>query len=661
MYELSLANALRFLSVDMIRQANSGHPGAPLGMADMATVLWNKHLKHNPRNPHFINRDRFILSNGHASALLYSLLHLTGYDLSIEDLKKFRQYQSKTPGHPEFEHTPGVETTTGPLGQGLANAVGMALAEKLLSQEFNMPNFPIIDHYTYVFVGDGCLMEGISHEVCSLAGTLKLGKLIVLYDDNHISIDGNTKGWFDEDVPARFRAYGWQVIPQVDGHHMQAIDQAIEQAKRNQTQPTLICCQTVIGKGAGVNEGSARLHGAPLSVQEIANMRTALSWTEQPFVISDEIYAKWDATTRGEALEDRWRRLFADYQKNYPKQAVELLRRLQHRLPDEFAAHVSVKLQEINFQPHNLATRKASQNSIEYLYTELPELLGGSADLTPSNLTDNPQAHSVTAEKWGNYIHYGVREFGMSAMMNGIFLHGGWRPLGATFLVFSDYARNAIRMAALMKIGVIFIFTHDSIGVGEDGPTHQPIEHLASLRLIPGLNLWRPCDAVESFVAWIAAIESIDKPTVLVFTRQDTTFMRRNKDQLAAIKKGAYVLLQADQPQAVIVATGSEVQLAMEAQKMLQSRGIQVNVVSMPSSSVFDEQSFAYQKSVLPTDLPRMAVEAGSTHDWYRYVGREGRVVGIDHFGASAPADQLFQAFEITVDKIVQEIVDMLS
>ena len=655
------ANALRFLSMDTVQAANSGHPGAPMGMADMADVLWREFLRHNPKNPKFANRDRFVLSNGHASALLYSLLHLSGYNLSADDLKNFRQLHSKTPGHPEYGYTDGVETTTGPLGQGIANAVGMALAEKLLAAEFNRDGFPIVNHHTYVFLGDGCLMEGISHEAASLAGTLGLGKLIVLYDDNNISIDGKVDGWFTENIPQRFESYGWHVVPNVDGHNPDAIRAAIAAAQAETGKPSIICCKTLIGKGAATKEGSHKTHGAPLGAEEIAATRQHLGWPHAPFDIPAEVYAAWDATQKGEKLEAEWNALFADYQAQYPELAAEFARRMAGRLPENFDRAIDAALSKIAQKAEKIATRKASQNSIEVLAKVLPELVGGSADLTPSNLTDWSGSVSVTKNGGGNYIHYGVREFGMAAMMNGMALHGGVKPFGATFLMFSEYARNALRMAALMKINPVFVFTHDSIGLGEDGPTHQPVEQTATLRLIPNMDVWRPCDTAESLIAWAEAVKASDHPSCLIFSRQNLPYIPRSTDTLDKICRGGYVTQEAaGKAQAVIIATGSEVELALNAQKALAEQGIAVSVVSMPCTNVFDRQPAAYRAAVLPADLPKVAVEAGVSDGWYKYVGLNGKVVGLDRFGESAPADELFKLFGFTVDNVVAAVKAVL-
>lgn len=656
-----LANAIRFLSADAIQKANSGHPGAPMGMAEMAEVVWNRFLNHNPANPKFYNRDRFILSNGHASMLLYSLLHLTGYNLSIEDLKNFRQLHSKTPGHPEYGYTDGVETTTGPLGQGIANAVGMALAEKILSAEFNKDGLNIVDHHTYVFMGDGCMMEGISHEACSLAGTLGLGKLIVLYDDNNISIDGKVDGWFTENIPARFESYGWHVVPDVNGHDTAAIAAAVEAARAETGKPSLICCKTLIGKGSANKEGSHKTHGAPLGADEIEATRKHLGWAYPAFEIPQEIYAAWSAKEKGAKLEAEWNALFAQYQAKFPAEAAEFVRRMDKKLPDNFDSYVQTALQEVCAKAETIATRKASQNSIEILAKALPELVGGSADLTPSNLTDWSGSVSVTKNSGGNYIHYGVREFGMGAVMNGLSLHGGVRPFGATFLMFSEYERNALRMAALMKINPIFVFTHDSIGLGEDGPTHQPVEQTATLRLIPNMDVWRPCDTAESLTAWSEAAKAADRPSSLIFSRQNLKFLPRSQEQLENIKRGGYVVSEAaGEAKAVIIATGSEVELALNAQAALANEGIAVRVVSMPSTNVFDRQDAAYRAEVLPSHLPKVAVEAGVSDGWYKYVGTTGAVLGLDRFGESAPAGELFKLFGFTTENLVRIVKSVL-
>ncbi|NMG44529.1 transketolase [Aromatoleum toluvorans] len=658
-----VTGAIRALAMDAVQQANSGHPGAPLGMAEIAEVLWRRYLRHNPANPQWADRDRFVLSNGHGSMLIYALLHLTGYDLPIEELKRFRQLHSKTPGHPEYGYTPGVETTTGPLGQGISNAVGMALAEKMLAAEFNRPGHAIVDHHTYVFLGDGCLMEGISHEVCSLAGTLGLGKLIAFYDDNNISIDGHVDGWFTDNTPKRFEAYGWQVIPNVQGHDAAEIDAAIRAAQANTTQPTLICCKTVIGAGAPNKQGSHDVHGAPLGAAEIAATREHIGWTHAPFEIPADIYAEWNAREKGAALEAGWDERFAAYAKAHPELAAEFSRRVKGELPADWSAHVDAVIAKIVDKAETIATRKASQNSIEAFAPKLPELVGGSADLAGSNLTLWSGAKGVSKETGGNYIYYGVREFGMAAIANGISLHGGLIPYTATFLMFSEYARNALRMAALMKVRQLFVFTHDSIGLGEDGPTHQPVEQTATLRLIPNMDVWRPCDTTESAVAWAHAIERKDGPSCLLFSRQNLPFQARSADQIAAIRRGGYVLSEATggKPQAVIIATGSEVALAMAAQKTLAEAGIAVRVVSMPSTNAFDRQDRAYQAAVLPVGVPRVAVEAGVTDGWRKYVGLEGAVVGLDRFGESAPAGELFKFFGITADAVTAAVKEIVN
>ncbi len=657
-----ITGAIRALAMDAVQQANSGHPGAPMGMAEIAEVLWRHHLRHSPANPKWANRDRFVLSNGHGSMLLYALLHLTGYDLPIDELKRFRQLHSKTPGHPEYGYAPGIETTTGPLGQGITNAVGMALAEKILAAEFNRPGHEVVDHHTYVFLGDGCLMEGISHESCSLAGTWGLGKLIAFYDDNNISIDGHVDGWFTDDTPKRFEAYGWQVIRDVQGHDPVAIEAAIQQAKANTAQPTLICCKTIIGAGAPNKQDSHDVHGAPLGAAEIDAARAHIGWNHAPFHIPADVYAAWDARTRGASLEAQWNAAFAAYRAAYPELAAEFERRMAGDLPADWDAHVAAVLAKVVDKAETIATRKASQNSIEAYAPKLPELLGGSADLAGSNLTLWSGANGVSRTSGGNYVYYGVREFGMAAIANGIALHGGLIPYTATFLMFSEYARNALRMAALMKIRQLFVFTHDSIGLGEDGPTHQPVEQTATLRLIPNMDVWRPCDTTESAVAWASAIERKSGPTSMCFSRQNLPFQVRSVEQVAAIRKGGYVLSEAagGKPQAVIIATGSEVALAMAAQKALADEGVAVRVVSMPSTNVFDRQDAAYKASVLPAGLPRVAVEAGCTDCWYKYVGLEGRVIGIDRFGESAPAGELFKYFGITADAVVQAVKSVL-
>lgn len=650
-----LANAIRALSMDGVQKAKSGHPGAPLGMADMAEALWRGFLRHNPKDPKWANRDRFILSNGHASMLIYSLLHLTGYDLSIEDLKQFRQLDSKTPGHPEYGEVPGVETTTGPLGQGLANAVGFAMAEQMLGDEFNREGFDIVDHYTYVFMGDGCLMEGISHEACSLAGTLGLGKLIALYDSNHISIDGDVSGWFGDDTAKRFQAYHWQV-QEVDGHDGEAIRKAIKAAQEDKDHPSIIICHTTIGKGSPNKQGTAASHGAPLGDEEIALTRKALGWEYPPFVIPQDIYDKWSAVESGAKLEQEWNDLFAKYKAQYPELASEFERRMSGELPVDLAQKAMDWAKSLQDNPAKLATRKAGQNALDFFGALLPEFVGGSADLAPSNLTMNKASVSVTPHQFkGNYIHWGVREFVMCAAMNGILLHGGFRPYGGTFLIFSEYARNAIRMAALMKIPTLFVFTHDSIGVGEDGPTHEPIEQTATLRLVPNLDTWRPCDQVETAVAWLNMVERKDGPSDIVLTRQGLEQMPRTAEQIAAISKGGYILKDCEgTPDLIYIATGSEVALAFHAAEELEKEGKKVRVVSMPCCEVFDRQSAEYKEQILPKAVrARVAIEAGTTTTWYKYVGLDGKVLGLDHYGASAPADLLFKRYGFTVENAV--------
>ena len=656
-----LTNAIRALAMDAVQAANSGHPGMPMGMAEIALALWGRHLRHNPANPKWVDRDRFVLSNGHGSMLLYALLHLTGYDLPMEELKRFRQLHSKTAGHPEYGLAPGVETTTGPLGQGLANAVGMALAERLLAAEFNRPGFDLVDHHTYVSVGDGCLMEGISHEACSLAGTLALGKLIALYDDNRISIDGEVKGWFRDDTPRRFEAYGWHVIPKVDGHDVEAVDRALRAAKAVTDKPSLICCQTVIGKGSPKRAGTAKAHGEALGAEEVAATRAAIGWPHPPFEIPESVYRGWDARERGAALERTWGDKLASYEKAHPELAREFKRRVAGDLPARWSEHSAALLDKVGAKAETVATRKASQNAIEALGLELPELIGGSADLTGSNLTQWSGSKAVGTSGSGNYLFYGVREFGMSAVMNGIALHGGLIPYGGTFLTFSDYSRNALRMAALMKIRSIFVFTHDSIGLGEDGPTHQSIEHAAALRAIPCMDVWRPCDTVESAVAWVAAIERRDGPSSLLFTRQNVPFQKRDSHTVTAIRRGGYILADAQEPRAVIVATGSEVQLAMAAKQKLAEEGVAVRVVSMPCTSLFDRQPPMYRDVVLIPTLPKVAVEAGVSDFWRKYVGLEGVVVGIDRYGESAPGAKLFEHFGFTADNVVKAVKSVLK
>jgi len=658
-----LANAIRALSMDAVQRANSGHPGAPMGMADIAEVLWNDYLQHNPANPHWPNRDRFVLSNGHGSMLIYSLLHLSGYDLPMQELKNFRQLHSLTAGHPEYGYAPGVETTTGPLGQGLTNAVGMALAERVLAAQFNRPGHDVIDHYTYVFAGDGCLMEGISHEACSLAGTLGLGKLIAFYDDNGISIDGEVEGWFTDDTPARFRAYGWQVISSVDGHDPVEIRQAIETARAEGSKPTLICCKTIIGKGAPNKQGSESCHGAPLGADEIAATREALGWHHAPFHIPEDIYGGWDARPAGATREQHWEEAMAAYASAHPGLAAELRRRLSGDLPENFSAQAQAWVEQCQADGQTIASRKASQNCLNAFGPLLPELLGGSADLAGSNLTLWSGAKGVSsADADGNYIYYGVREFGMTAIMNGIALHGGFLPYGATFLIFMEYARNAVRMAALMKLRSILVYTHDSIGLGEDGPTHQPVEQLTSLRTTPNLHTWRPCDTVESAVSWKAALERSKGPTALVFSRQNLAHQPREPGQVAAIARGAYTLVDCNRhPELIFIATGSEVQLAVEAAAQLAAAGRQVRVVSMPCAELFMEQDADYREQVLPSDvLARVAVEAGHADFWYKFVGLDGRVVGMTTFGESAPAAELMQQFGFTVDNVVAVAEEVL-
>ncbi|EPE2666152.1 transketolase [Vibrio parahaemolyticus] len=658
-----LANAIRALSMDGVQQANSGHPGAPMGMADIAEVLWRSHLNHNPSNPEWADRDRFVLSNGHGSMLIYSLLHLSGYELSIDDLKNFRQLHSKTPGHPEYGYAPGIETTTGPLGQGITNAVGMAMAEKVLAAQFNKEGHDIVDHFTYVFMGDGCLMEGISHEACSLAGTLGLGKLIAFWDDNGISIDGHVEGWFSDDTPKRFEAYGWHVIPAVDGHDADAINAAIEAAKAD-PRPTLICTKTIIGFGSPNKSGSHDCHGAPLGAEEIAATRKELGWEHGPFEIPQEVYAEWSAKETGAAKEAAWNEKFAAYEAAYPELAAEFKRRVNGELPAEWEEKASQIIADLQANPANIASRKASQNALEAFGALLPEFMGGSADLAPSNLTMWSGSKSLEANDFsGNYIHYGVREFGMTAIMNGIALHGGFVPYGATFLMFMEYARNAMRMAALMKIQNIQVYTHDSIGLGEDGPTHQPVEQIASLRLTPNMNTWRPCDQVESAVAWKLAIERKDAPTALIFSRQNLAQQPRSAEQVADIAKGGYILKDSDgKPELILIATGSEVELAVKAAEQLTAEGKKVRVVSMPSTDAFDKQDAAYREAVLPSDVTaRIAIEAGIADFWYKYVGFDGRIIGMTTFGESAPADQLFEMFGFTVENVVNTAKELLA
>ncbi|EKH6497519.1 transketolase [Providencia rettgeri] len=659
----TLANAIRFLSMDAVQKAKSGHPGAPMGMADIAEVLWRDHMNHNPADPHWANRDRFVLSNGHGSMLIYSLLHLAGYDLPIEELKNFRQLHSKTPGHPEYGYTPGVETTTGPLGQGIANAVGFAIAERTLAAQFNRPSHDIVDHHTYVFMGDGCMMEGISHEACSLAGTLKLNKLIAFYDDNGISIDGEVEGWFTDDTAARFESYGWHVIRDIDGHDAAQINAAVNEAKNQTDKPTLIMCKTIIGFGSPNKAGSESVHGAPLGDAEIAATREALGWNYGPFEIPKDIYEAWDARVAGKEKQSAWDKKFAAYTAQFPELAAEFTRRMNGELPANFDVEAKQFVENLQQNPANIASRKASQNALEAFGKVLPEFMGGSADLAPSNLTMWSGSKALNVDLAGNYIHYGVREFGMSAIMNGIALHGGFIPYGATFLMFVEYARNAVRMAALMKIRSIFVYTHDSIGLGEDGPTHQPVEQLASLRVTPNLSTWRPCDQVESAVAWKYAIERKDGPSALIFSRQNLEQQPRTAEQLANIEKGAYILKDcAGTPELIFIATGSEVELAVKAAEQLSAEGRKVRVVSMPSTDVFDKQDAAYREAVLPANVSaRVAIEAGIADYWFKYTGLNGAIIGMHSFGESAPAEELFKEFGITVEKAVEAAKSLLK
>ncbi|WP_265670980.1 transketolase [Klebsiella grimontii] len=658
-----LANAIRMLSVDAVQRANSGHPGAPMGMADIAEVLWRDFLNHNPHNPTWANRDRFVLSNGHGSMLIYSLLHLSGYDLPIDELKNFRQLHSKTPGHPEVDYTPGVETTTGPLGQGIANAVGMAIAEKTLAAQFNRPGHQIVDHFTYVFMGDGCMMEGISHEVCSLAGTLKLGKLVAFYDDNGISIDGHVEGWFTDDTAKRFESYGWHVVRGVDGHDPESIRAAIDVAKSIASMPTLIICKTVIGFGSPQKAGTHDVHGAPLGEAEVAATRDALGWPYPPFVIPSEIAAQWDARKAGQVKEAAWNEAFAAYAKAFPELAAEYTRRIKGQLPAEFAGKAQAFIEKLQAKPAKIASRKASQNTLEAFGPLLPEFLGGSADLAPSNLTLWSGSQAINEQSGGNYIHYGVREFGMTAIANGIALHGGFLPYTSTFLMFVEYARNAVRMAALMKQRQVMVYTHDSIGLGEDGPTHQPVEQIASLRLTPNLSTWRPCDQVESAVAWKYGVERQDGPTALIFSRQNLTQQERTWRQVQDIARGGYILKDCEgQPQLILIATGSEAELAVGAWQKLMAEGVKARVVSMPSTDVFDKQDAAYRDAVLPPAVSaRLAVEAGITDYWFKYVGLNGAIIGMRSYGESAPAEQLYQAFGITVESVLQQAKALLA
>lgn len=658
-----LANAIRALSMDAVQQANSGHPGAPMGMADIAEVLWNDYLVHNPADPDWVNRDRFVLSNGHGSMLLYSLLHLTGYELPIEEIKNFRQLHSKTPGHPEYGYAPGVETTTGPLGQGVSNAIGMALAEKVLAAQFNRPGHNIVDHQTYTFLGDGCLMEGISHEVCSLAGTLGLGKLIAFYDDNGISIDGEVEGWFSDDTPARFEAYGWQVVPDVDGHDSAAIKGAIEVARGEPNKPTLICCKTIIGFGSPNKQGKEDCHGAPLGADEIVLAREQLGWSHAPFEIPSDLYEGWDASAKGASAQSSWNEQLEAYRKEFPDLAMEFERRTSGQLPTDFGEKADAYIADCQAKMEKVASRKASQNCLNAYGPLLPELLGGSADLAGSNLTIWSGSKDISADNAdGNYIYYGVREFGMSAMMNGIALHGGFINYGATFLMFMEYARNAVRMAAIMKQQSIFVYTHDSIGLGEDGPTHQPVEQLSALRSTPNLNTWRPCDTVESAVCWKSAIENQNGPSALVFSRQGLAPMPRTDEQVAAISRGGYVLKDSADPQAILIATGSEVELAMQASDTLAGKGISARVVSMPCAEIFSAQGANYQDSVLPPAVrARVAVEALHADYWHKFVGLDGRVVGMRSFGESAPGGELMSEFGFTVENVVANVLEAIG
>ena len=657
-----LTNAIRALAMDAVQKANSGHPGMPMGMAEIAEVLWNHHLRYNPANPRWADRDRFVVSNGHGSMLLYALLHLTGYDLPIEELKRFRQLHSKTPGHPEYGVTPGIETTTGPLGQGLTNAVGMAIAERTLAAEFNRPGFEIVNHHTYVFVGDGCLMEGISHEACSLAGTLGLGKLVVFYDDNGISIDGHVEGWFTDDTPKRFEAYGWHVVPNVDGHDFAAIEAALQAAKADTTRPSLICCKTVIARGSPNKAGTHEAHGAALGDAEVAATRAHIGWDHPPFVIPQDVYEGWDARVKGTGLETLWNNRFAEYERDHPGLAAEFTRRMDRELPGNWKQAAAAFVAKTVEKGESIATRKSSQNAIEALAPLLPELVGGSADLAGSNLTLWSKSRGMHRDRPGNYIYFGVREFGMSAIMNGMVLHGGLRAYAGTFLIFSEYARNAVRMSSLMKVPSIFVYTHDSIGLGEDGPTHQPIEQTATLRLIPGMDVWRPCDTVETAVCWIAAIERGDGPSSLLFSRQNLPFQKRTPEQIANVGRGGYVLAEATggAPTVILIATGSEVALAMDAHKTLAEQGVPARVVSMPSTNVFDRQDEIYKAAVLPKGVKRVSIEAGVTDGWRKYVGTDGAAIGIDTFGESAPAGELFKHFGFTVANVVNTVRSVL-
>ncbi|MDF7660316.1 transketolase [Erwiniaceae bacterium L1_54_6] len=664
MVNRELANAIRFLSIDAIQKANSGHPGAPMGMADIAEVVWRHHLRHNPKNPQWFNRDRYVQSNGHGSMLLYSLLHLTGYDLSIDDIRQFRQLHSRTPGHPEYGYTPGVETTTGPLGQGVANAVGMAIAEKALAAQFNKPDFAVVDHYTWLFLGDGCLMEGISHEACGLAGTLQLGKLIAIWDDNGISIDGHVEGWFSEDTAARFRAYGWHVIEGVDGHNAAAVDAAVREAKAVTDKPSLLCCKTIIGFGSPNKANSHDCHGSALGSDEVALVREALNWPYAPFEIPDSIYQAWDAREQGAKNQQQWDQLFAAYQQQWPELANEFVRRMQGELPANWAEDMDSYIAGLQATPASLATRQVSQKCLNHFADLLPEMLGGSADLSPSNLTRQQKSIDFSAENpAGNYISYGVREFGMSAMMNGMALHGGFIPYGGTFLMFMEYARNAVRMAALMKIRSVFVYSHDTIGLGEDGPTHQPVEQLASLRLTPNMETWRGCDQVEVAVAWRQAIERKNGPSALILTRQPLEQQPRSAAQLADISRGGYVLLDCEgKPELLLISSGSEIELVVAAAKVLLQEGRKVRVVSMPCTERFDQQDAQYKASVLPNEVrKRLAVEASIEGFWQRYTGLDGKVIGMKSFGESAPANVLFKHFGFTVENVLETARSLLK
>jgi len=656
-----LANAIRALSMDAVEKAKSGHPGAPMGMAEIAEVVWNHHMRHNPANPKWADRDRFVLSNGHGSMLIYSLLHLTGYDVTMDDIKNFRQLHSRTPGHPEYGYTAGVETTTGPLGQGITNAVGFALAEKLLAAEFNKPGHEIVNHHTYVFMGDGCMMEGISHEACALAGTWGLGKLIACWDDNGISIDGHTEGWFTEDVCGRFEAYGWHVVRNVDGHNAAAIEAAVQEAKMVTDKPTLIQCKTIIGKGSPNKQGGHDCHGAPLGDKEIALVRETIGWSHAPFEVPTDVYEGWNCKIKGEGLEKLWDNKFAEYAKAYPEEAAEFERRTNNELPVDWSERVAAAMKTTLEKAETVATRKASQLAIERLVSTLPERVGGSADLTGSNLTNWPNCQPIHRHAQANYISYGVREFGMAHIMNGMALHGGLLPFGGTFLMFSEYARNALRMSALMKQRVVYVFTHDSIGLGEDGPTHQPVEQTATLRMIPNMSVWRPCDTVETLVAWQSGCEKMDGPTSLILSRQNLPFMVRSEAQIADIAKGGYVLSDAANAQVVLIATGSEVELAVSAQKALAADGIAARVVSMPCTNTFDRQDKAYKDSVLMPGVHKVAIEAGVTDAWWKYVGLRGAVIGMDRFGESAPAPLLFKEFGFTTENVVATVKKVLA